>query len=97
MASSALKRAHAEYTAGRYQAAVDACLALFQAEPSNAANLLLLGAAYFQLRQYDEALRYSQLCAQANPKYAEAYGEWRKAGQRSGAILGRHGGGGAGY
>lgn len=85
---AALGAAHAMYNAGDYEGCAAACVALATGGRSSDAGaapapatpaaddvrlLLLCGAAYFQLRQYEDSLRCSARAVELQPTMAEAY------------------------
>ena len=44
------------------------------ADPTTTDNLLLLGATYFQLRNFSKCILYNQRAIEINPEFAEAFG-----------------------
>ena len=65
--------AHEQYCAGRYTETLATCESVYQADAHRTDNLLLLGAASFQLRAFSECIFYNQQCIRVDPNFAEAY------------------------
>lgn len=78
--------AHQQYNAGRYKDGLATCETIYQIDAYRTDNLLLLGAAHFQLRNFSECIFYNQQCIRINPGFAEAYSNLGNALKELGDI-----------
>ncbi|PSC71029.1 putative UDP-N-acetylglucosamine-peptide N-acetylglucosaminyltransferase SEC [Micractinium conductrix] len=86
-AEAAMHEASAAYKRGDYGSTVQLCQALYSAGCSRRADLLLLlGAAYFQLGQYREAVQANDQAILLDPGLAEAHANLANALQQLGAA-----------
>ena len=65
--------ANLQYNSGRYREALAVCEKVYALDAARSDNLLLLGALHFQLRNFSEAIFYSQQAVRVDPTFAEAY------------------------
>jgi hypothetical protein len=65
--------ANLQYSSGRYREALAVCEKVYSLDAARPDNLLLLGALHFQLRNFSEAIFYSQQAVRVDPTFAEAY------------------------
>ncbi|KAL8172237.1 hypothetical protein V2J09_024041 [Rumex salicifolius] len=82
--------AHQKYRAGEYKQALDLSNTLYEKNPLHTNNLLLLGAIYYQLHDYDMCISRNQEAIQINPHFSECYGNmanaWKEKGNNDLAI-----------
>jgi len=76
------------YSAGRYKEAATMSEAIYQLDAYRTDNLLLLGAAHFQLRNFSECIFYNQQCIRVDPHFAEAYSNLGNSLKELGDIQG---------
>ena len=68
-----LQKALHLYDGGHYIEALEACENVYEADAFRTDNLLLIGAVHFQMRNFSEAIFYSQQCVRVDPNFAEGY------------------------
>nr|XP_024378195.1 probable UDP-N-acetylglucosamine--peptide N-acetylglucosaminyltransferase SEC isoform X2 [Physcomitrium patens]PNR52544.1 hypothetical protein PHYPA_008918 [Physcomitrium patens] len=81
-----LARAHQEYKAGNYKYALQNCLMVYNKSPQRTDALLLLGAIYYQLHDFDMCLVKNEEAIRIEPKFAECYGNMANALKEKGDI-----------
>ena len=64
------------------------CEKIYDADTYRTDNLLLLGAAHFQLRNFSECIFFNQQCIRVDPSFAEAYGNLGNALKELGDVKG---------
>ncbi|CAA2958072.1 probable UDP-N-acetylglucosamine--peptide N-acetylglucosaminyltransferase SEC [Olea europaea subsp. europaea] len=85
-----LNLAHQHYKSGNYKHALTHSKNVYERDPRRTDNLLLLGAIYFQLRDFDMCIAKNEEALQINPNFAECYGNmanaWKEKGNSDVAI-----------
>ncbi|XP_078447554.1 tetratricopeptide repeat (TPR)-like superfamily protein isoform X2 [Wolffia australiana] len=81
-----LALAHRSYKAGDYQTALQHCNAIYEKNPRRTDNLLLLGAVYFQLHDFDMCIAKNKEAIAVDPKFAECYGNMANAWKEKGDV-----------
>ncbi|XP_039125344.1 probable UDP-N-acetylglucosamine--peptide N-acetylglucosaminyltransferase SEC [Dioscorea cayenensis subsp. rotundata] len=81
-----LSIAHQLYKAGNYQQALEHCKAIYEKNPRRTDVLLLIGAIYFQLRDYDMCIAKNEEALSIDPHFAECYGNMANAWKEKGNI-----------
>ncbi|CAI9762202.1 unnamed protein product [Fraxinus pennsylvanica] len=85
-----LNLAHQHYKSGNYKQALAHSKNVYERDPRRTDNLLLLGAIYFQLRDFDMCITKNEEALQINPNFAECYGNmanaWKEKGNSDVAI-----------
>uniref|UniRef100_A0A0E0CC33 protein O-GlcNAc transferase n=1 Tax=Oryza meridionalis TaxID=40149 RepID=A0A0E0CC33_9ORYZ len=85
-----LEIARQSYRAGDYKAALEHCNAVYRANPRLLANLLLLGAVYYQLREFDMCIAKNEEAVAIQPNCPECFNSianaWREKGDVDNAI-----------
>ncbi|CAL9072695.1 unnamed protein product [Musa textilis] len=78
--------AHQNYKAGNYNQALDHSNAIYRKNPNRTDNLLLLGAIYYQLHDFDMCIAKNQEALAIDPHFAECYGNMANAWKEKGDI-----------
>ncbi|XP_010926674.1 probable UDP-N-acetylglucosamine--peptide N-acetylglucosaminyltransferase SEC [Elaeis guineensis] len=78
--------AHQSYKAGDYNQALEHCNAIYRKNPKRTDNLLLLGAIYYQLHDFDMCIAKNQEALAIDPHFAECYGNMANAWKEKGNI-----------
>uniref|UniRef100_A0A803LTJ3 protein O-GlcNAc transferase n=1 Tax=Chenopodium quinoa TaxID=63459 RepID=A0A803LTJ3_CHEQI len=81
-----LTLAHQKYKSGNYKQALDFSNNLFERNPRRTDNLLLLGAIYYQLHDYDTCIAKNEEALRIDPHFAECYGNMANAWKEKGNI-----------
>ncbi|WVZ67695.1 hypothetical protein U9M48_016739 [Paspalum notatum var. saurae] len=85
-----LEIAQRSYNAGDYRAALEQSNALYMENPGRLENLLLLGAAYYQLGQFDMCIAKNEEAVAIQPNFPESFNNmanaWREKGDIDRAI-----------
>ncbi|XP_010239774.1 probable UDP-N-acetylglucosamine--peptide N-acetylglucosaminyltransferase SEC isoform X2 [Brachypodium distachyon] len=81
-----LALAHQNYRTGKYRQALEHAKAVYEKNPRRTDNLLLLGAIYFQLRDYDLCISKNEEALAVDPGFAECYGNMANAWKEKGDI-----------
>ncbi|CAN4095950.1 unnamed protein product [Withania somnifera] len=69
-----LALAHQNYKAGNYKQALEHSKTVYERNPQRTDNLLLLGAIYYQLHDFDTCIAKNEEALRINPHFAECYG-----------------------
>ncbi|KAJ3675751.1 hypothetical protein LUZ60_004793 [Juncus effusus] len=83
---SHISLAHQNYKAGKYTQALEHSNSVYQKNPGRTDNLLLLGAIYYQLRNYDMCIAKNDEAIAIDPCFAECYGNMANAWKEKGDI-----------
>uniref|UniRef100_A0A0D9V9G9 protein O-GlcNAc transferase n=1 Tax=Leersia perrieri TaxID=77586 RepID=A0A0D9V9G9_9ORYZ len=87
---ASLEIARQSYRAGDYRAALEHCNAVYRVNPGMLDNLLLLGAAYYQLREFDMCISKYEEAVAIQPNFPECFNSianaWREKGDVDHAI-----------
>ncbi|XP_073390291.1 uncharacterized protein [Physcomitrium patens] len=81
-----LAGAHQEYKAGNYKNALQHCLVVHNKNPQRTDALLLLGAIYYQLHDFDMCIAKNEEAIRIEPQFAECYGNMANALKEKGNI-----------
>ncbi|OAY41995.1 probable UDP-N-acetylglucosamine--peptide N-acetylglucosaminyltransferase SEC [Manihot esculenta] len=81
-----LALAHQMYKAGNYKQALEHSNAVYERSPLRTDNLLLLGAIYYQLHDYDMCIAKNEEALRLEPRFAECYGNMANAWKEKGDI-----------
>ncbi|KAH8974053.1 hypothetical protein BDL97_01G081800 [Sphagnum fallax] len=81
-----LGAAHQEYKAGNYKQALQQCSLVHEKNPQRTDALLLLGAIYYQLRDFDMCIVKNEEAIRIEPQFAECYGNMANALKEKGNI-----------
>ncbi|GAV69747.1 TPR_7 domain-containing protein/TPR_11 domain-containing protein/Glyco_transf_41 domain-containing protein [Cephalotus follicularis] len=81
-----LALAHQMYKAGNFKQALEHSNAVYERSPLRTDNLLLLGAIYYQLHDYDRCIRRNEEALRIEPRFAECYGNMANAWKEKGDI-----------
>ncbi|XP_057499292.1 probable UDP-N-acetylglucosamine--peptide N-acetylglucosaminyltransferase SEC isoform X2 [Actinidia eriantha] len=85
-----LALAHQNYKAGNYKHALEHSNAVYENNPLRTDNLLLLGAIYYQLHDFDMCVAKNEEALRIDPHFAECYGNmanaWKEKGNTDLAI-----------
>ncbi|CAH9125216.1 unnamed protein product [Cuscuta epithymum] len=81
-----LNLAHQNYKAGNYKQALEHSKSVYERNPSRTDNLLLLGAIYYQLHDFDTCIAKNEEALRINPRFAECYGNMANAWKEKGNI-----------
>ncbi|XP_019179993.1 PREDICTED: probable UDP-N-acetylglucosamine--peptide N-acetylglucosaminyltransferase SEC [Ipomoea nil] len=81
-----LTLAHQNYKAGNYNQALENCKAVYEKNPRRTDNLLLFGAIYYQLHDFDMCIAKNEEAIRVNPHFAECYGNMANAWKEKGNI-----------
>ncbi|XP_059665673.1 probable UDP-N-acetylglucosamine--peptide N-acetylglucosaminyltransferase SEC isoform X2 [Cornus florida] len=78
--------AHQMYKAGNYKQALDCSNAVYKKNPLRTDNLLLLGAIYYQLHDFDMCIAKNEEALRIEPNFAECFGNMANAWKEKGNI-----------
>ncbi|KAL5837621.1 hypothetical protein ACOSQ3_014790 [Xanthoceras sorbifolium] len=78
--------AHQMYKSGNYKQALEHSNAVYDRSPLRTDNLLLLGAIYYQLLDYDTCIKRNEEALRLEPRFAECYGNMANAWKEKGDI-----------
>ncbi|XP_031476152.1 probable UDP-N-acetylglucosamine--peptide N-acetylglucosaminyltransferase SEC [Nymphaea colorata] len=78
--------AHQKYKAGNYKQALDHSNAVYEKNPRRTDNLLLLGAIYYQLHEFDMCIAKNEEALHIDPHFAECFGNMANAWKEKGNI-----------
>ncbi|PQQ14894.1 putative UDP-N-acetylglucosamine--peptide N-acetylglucosaminyltransferase SEC [Prunus yedoensis var. nudiflora] len=85
-----LSLAHQMYKAGNYKEALEHSKIVYERNPIRTDNLLLLGAIYYQLHEFDMCIAKNEEALRIEPHFAECYGNmanaWKEKGNNDLAI-----------
>lgn len=81
-----LNLAHQNYKAGNYKQALEHSKAVYERNPRRTDNLLLLGAIYYQLHDFNMCIAKNEEALQIDPQFAECYGNMANAWKEKGNI-----------
>ncbi|XVF42387.1 hypothetical protein PTKIN_Ptkin01aG0358100 [Pterospermum kingtungense] len=81
-----LSLAHQLYKSGNFKQALDHSNAVYDQNPLRTDNLLLLGAIYYQLHDYDMCIAKNEEALRLEPCFAECYGNMANAWKEKGDI-----------
>ncbi|XP_022719001.1 probable UDP-N-acetylglucosamine--peptide N-acetylglucosaminyltransferase SEC isoform X2 [Durio zibethinus] len=81
-----LALAHQMYKSGNFKQALHYSNAIYDQNPLRTDNLLLLGAIYYQLHDYDMCITKNQEALGIDPRFAECYGNMANAWKEKGDI-----------
>jgi protein O-GlcNAc transferase len=81
-----LGAAHQEYKAGNYKQALKHCSLVHEKNPQRTDALLLLGAIYYQLCDFDMCIVKNEEAIRIEPQFAECYGNMANALKEKGDI-----------
>ncbi|KAL9240083.1 hypothetical protein vseg_014343 [Gypsophila vaccaria] len=81
-----LTLAHQKYKAGNYKQALELSNILYDRNPRRTDNLLLLGAIYYQLHDFDYCISKNEEAILIDPRLAECYGNMANAWKEKGNI-----------
>ncbi|XP_021281600.1 probable UDP-N-acetylglucosamine--peptide N-acetylglucosaminyltransferase SEC [Herrania umbratica] len=81
-----LALAHQMYKSGNYKQALDHSNSVYEQSPLRTDNLLLLGAIYYQLHDYDMCIAKNEEALRIEPRFAECYGNMANAWKEKGDI-----------
>ncbi|XP_010550828.1 PREDICTED: probable UDP-N-acetylglucosamine--peptide N-acetylglucosaminyltransferase SEC [Tarenaya hassleriana] len=76
--------AHQLYRTGNFKLAQEHCNSIYERNPLRTDNLLLLGAIYYQLRDYDMCIAKNEEALRIKPRFAESYGNMANAYREKG-------------
>ncbi|XP_010413233.1 PREDICTED: probable UDP-N-acetylglucosamine--peptide N-acetylglucosaminyltransferase SEC isoform X1 [Camelina sativa] len=71
--------AHQLYKAGDFKQALEHSNMVYQRNPLRTDNLLLIGAIYYQLQEYDMCIARNEEALRIQPQFAECYGNMANA------------------
>jgi len=74
-----LALAHQNYRSGKYREALEHGNVVYEKNPRRTDNLLLLGAIYYQIRNYDMCIAKNEVALAIDPHFAECYGNMANA------------------
>ncbi|KAH9728206.1 putative UDP-N-acetylglucosamine--peptide N-acetylglucosaminyltransferase SEC [Citrus sinensis] len=78
--------AHQMYKSGSYKQALEHSNSVYERNPLRTDNLLLLGAIYYQLHDYDMCIARNEEALRLEPRFAECYGNMANAWKEKGDI-----------
>lgn len=81
-----LTLAHKEYKSGNFNSALDYCDAVYEKNPLRTDGLLLLGAIYYQLHDYEMCIKKNEEAIRIDPQFAECFGNMANAWKEKGNI-----------
>lgn len=81
-----LSLAHQLYKAGKFKQALEHSNAVYERNTLRTDNLLLLGAIYYQLHDYDMCIARNEEALRIEPRFAECYGNMANAWKEKGDI-----------
>jgi protein O-GlcNAc transferase len=83
-----MHRAQHLYNGGAYSDCLATCDKIYEFDAHKTDNLILMGAAHFQLRNYSESVFYNQQCIRVDPQCAEAFSNLGNALKELGDLKG---------
>ncbi|XP_015626031.1 probable UDP-N-acetylglucosamine--peptide N-acetylglucosaminyltransferase SEC [Oryza sativa Japonica Group] len=81
-----LALAHQNYRSGKYKEALEHGNIVYEKNPRRTDNLLLLGAIYYQIRNYDMCIAKNEEALAIDPNFAECYGNMANAWKEKGDV-----------
>ncbi|EES06819.1 probable UDP-N-acetylglucosamine--peptide N-acetylglucosaminyltransferase SEC [Sorghum bicolor] len=81
-----LALAHQNYRSGKYREALEHGNVVYEKNARRTDNLLLLGAIYYQIRNYDMCIAKNEEALAIDPQFAECYGNMANAWKEKGDI-----------
>ncbi|KAL2994322.1 hypothetical protein AAZX31_10G159300 [Glycine max] len=81
-----LSLAHQMYKTGNYKQALEHSNTVYERNPLRTDNLLLLGAVYYQLHDFDMCVAKNEEALRIEPHFAECYGNMANAWKEKGNI-----------
>ncbi|KQJ99507.1 probable UDP-N-acetylglucosamine--peptide N-acetylglucosaminyltransferase SEC [Brachypodium distachyon] len=81
-----LALAHQNYRSGKYREALEHGNIVYEKNPRRTDNLLLLGAIYYQIRNYDMCIEKNEEALAIDPQFAECYGNMANAWKEKGDV-----------
>ncbi|KAI0489433.1 hypothetical protein KFK09_029276 [Dendrobium nobile] len=78
--------AHQNYKAGKFKQALEHCSVIYGKYPQRTDILLLLGAIYYQLHDYDMCIARNEEALAIDPHFPECYGNMANAWKEKGNI-----------
>ncbi|CAK9156504.1 unnamed protein product [Ilex paraguariensis] len=81
-----LTLAHQNYKSGNYKQALEQSKAVYERNSQRTDNLLLLGAVYYQLHDFDMCIAKNEEALRIDPHFAECYGNMANAWKEKGNI-----------
>ncbi|PWA54968.1 Tetratricopeptide-like helical [Artemisia annua] len=78
--------AHQKYKSGDFRLALDHSQAVYDRNPSRTDNLLLMGAIYYQLHDFDMCIAKNEEALRIDRNFAECYGNMANAWKEKGNI-----------
>ncbi|KAL5211926.1 hypothetical protein ABZP36_022773 [Zizania latifolia] len=81
-----LALAHQNYRSGKYREALEHGNIVYEKNPRRTDNLLLLGAIYYQIRNYDMCIAKNKEALAIDPNFAECYGNMANAWKEKGDV-----------
>lgn len=81
-----LALAHKEYKESDYKQALEHCKMVHDANPCRTDALLLLGAIYYQLHDFDMCIKKNEEAIRVDPQFAECFGNMANAWKEKGNI-----------
>ncbi|KAI3794895.1 hypothetical protein L1987_37536 [Smallanthus sonchifolius] len=78
--------AHQKYKSGDFRQALDHSKAVYDRNPMRTDNLLLLGAIYYQLHDFDMSIAKNEEALRIDRNFAECYGNMANAWKEKGNI-----------
>ncbi|XP_020110212.1 probable UDP-N-acetylglucosamine--peptide N-acetylglucosaminyltransferase SEC [Ananas comosus] len=81
-----LSLAHQNYKAGNYKKALEHSNVVYEKNPQRTDNLLLLGAIYYQLHEFDMCIAKNEEALAIDPHFAECYGNMANAWKEKGDV-----------
>jgi len=83
-AEALLRQAHEAYRLGNYNHALELCQPAYAANPNRTDVLLLIGAIYYQKKNYEQCIAFNDRCILLDPTMAEAHANLANALQQLG-------------
>ncbi|RYG64982.1 hypothetical protein EON64_12880 [archaeon] len=83
-----MNKAQQLYLTGAYTDCLSLCDKIYEFDAHKTDNLILMGAAHFQLRNYSESVFYNQQCIKVDPHCAEAFSNLGNALKELGDLKG---------
>ncbi|CAM8896131.1 unnamed protein product [Rhodiola kirilowii] len=77
---------HQRYIAGNYKQALEYSFSVYERNPQRTDNLMLLGAIYYQLRDFDACIAKNEEALRVNRNLAECYGNMANAWKEKGNV-----------
>lgn len=81
-----LALAHQNYKAGKFKQALEHCNVIYEKNPQRTDILLLLGAIYYQLHDYEMCIARNEEALAIDPHFPECYGNMANAWKEKGNI-----------